>query len=755
MLETLFDQVVRSSWLGSAAIVLILIVRWVGGHRIAPSIRCALWVPAALLLIAPQLPDLGLLQPPKPVLMKRVTIRSTAEGSAPITVQTVTPLLDLKEEPSLAVQQPSSPSLNLAALWAAGSILALTWWGLSFIVLHRRVRRMAEPLPDGLADTLAGCARAMNLRSVPRLIATRSIRAPAVMGFLRPVLLVPPSITATLETEELRMVLMHECAHVKRRDLIGHGLSVLVLALHWFNPLCWLAMRLLRADREAACDAAVLAASEVDRRSLYGHTLLKLGSASVPAMRFQALVGVLGSVDMLRKRIVEIASFGSSSVKAGRFALALALLAGAGLAMAAAEPPKLKSTFTKWDEASPPALKPPAEPALLPGATPPPPALPPSSELLQRAYKVPPNFLLLAVTNEPVKDPFAPKNYPQDPFAPQSSPQPAKPTAKELLEKKGVTFPEGATAVFNPATSLLIARNTIDNLERIRKIVEKTMEPQLQVHVRALMAVFGEKMHGRPADLAEFMSIIANGNHLQGASFQQRQEELKTKGDAGGRAFAVQLSDAQFQQALRLLSKTVNADEAGLTGRTQEVVSHITNLISLPSTTHRSGGQGRIETVREFYFPTEYGLSPGKNGVATPTAFEMEALGVMIDTVPSLHDNKPPIDFHFKPTMAGLAELREFKADSGDKVSLPLFQTTSKTGHATLSDGDTVAILMQDAALPAFMTSPPDGRSSAVMSNDGKAVEAVEAVKSKFSPVILFLTTKLIDPSGKTLKKGG
>jgi beta-lactamase regulating signal transducer with metallopeptidase domain len=79
------------------------------------------------------------------------------------------------------------------------------------------------------------------------------------------------------------------------------------MALHWFNPLLWLAFFMARADREAACDAQVLANATPQRRSEYGHALLKVEAAFAPLRLSLGFVGMLQRGAALRARIRSIA----------------------------------------------------------------------------------------------------------------------------------------------------------------------------------------------------------------------------------------------------------------------------------------------------------------------------------------------------------------------------------------------------------------------------------------------------------------
>src|SRR5580658_10661132 len=144
----------------------------------------------------------------------------------------------------------------------------------------------------------------------------------------------------TLERREARLVVLHEMIHIRRRDVLLNWISLLTLALHWFNPLAWVAMRRLRADQELACDAAVLTLIAPAERGAYGRTLLK-HLPDFPAARLAAgLVPLITSRNNIKRRIIMITEFKRTG-GLGRAVFAVLLVALGGLTFTrAADDPK-------------------------------------------------------------------------------------------------------------------------------------------------------------------------------------------------------------------------------------------------------------------------------------------------------------------------------------------------------------------------------------------------------------------------------
>jgi beta-lactamase regulating signal transducer with metallopeptidase domain/uncharacterized protein YnzC (UPF0291/DUF896 family) len=142
-------------------------------------------------------------------------------------------------------------------IWALGVAFVLA--RLAFGTLRMwRITREAEFLTDYHWSALTNRLRGeLDLRSHISLYASEEIAMPVTWGILRPVIVLPADANEW-SAEWRRIVLLHELAHIKRRDCLTQMLANVACALYWFNPLVWFAAQRLRVERELACDDCVL-----------------------------------------------------------------------------------------------------------------------------------------------------------------------------------------------------------------------------------------------------------------------------------------------------------------------------------------------------------------------------------------------------------------------------------------------------------------------------------------------------------------
>ncbi len=145
----------------------------------------------------------------------------------------------------------------LMAIWALGSLLLLGRLGIANLVTFRALRTRAT----ASAPWLARARRLARICGVPhtQFVRAESITMPMAAGYLRPTVALPAEADAWPD-ERVTSVLLHELAHIRRRDCLTQLAASTTCALYWMNPLAWYAARALRRERERACDDAVLVA---------------------------------------------------------------------------------------------------------------------------------------------------------------------------------------------------------------------------------------------------------------------------------------------------------------------------------------------------------------------------------------------------------------------------------------------------------------------------------------------------------------
>lgn len=150
-------------------------------------------------------------------------------------------------------------STAAVGLWFLGTLVSLVRTLRAASGVARLVRH-STPVADALATALlAELSTAMRLRRPPQLRSTARIRVPFAWGLARPVVVVPQHLLEPQSTDRVRPILIHELAHVRRRDVWIGTLQRVVAALYWWNPLVHVVNSRLADAREEICDAHVVA----------------------------------------------------------------------------------------------------------------------------------------------------------------------------------------------------------------------------------------------------------------------------------------------------------------------------------------------------------------------------------------------------------------------------------------------------------------------------------------------------------------
>jgi bla regulator protein BlaR1 len=130
--------------------------------------------------------------------------------------------------------------------------LAGGWWYVSTL------RTQSSEVNGYWHEQLINLAHQLNISFIPVLAESARISAPVVIGYLKPVILLPAGMIAGLSTDQIEAILLHELTHIKRHDYIVNILQSLIETVLFFNPFVWITSSLIRNEREHCCDDAVL-----------------------------------------------------------------------------------------------------------------------------------------------------------------------------------------------------------------------------------------------------------------------------------------------------------------------------------------------------------------------------------------------------------------------------------------------------------------------------------------------------------------
>lgn len=196
-----------------------------------------------------------------------------------------------------------------SAVWAAGVAVLLGYGLVSYILLRRRLRQAVKIQED--------------------VYESDRISTPFLLGFLDSRIYLPMG----LKPEEKAYVLAHELVHLRRRDYLVKMVTWLILSLHWFNPLVWLAYSLMVRDMEMSCDESVIRRLGKESKKAYSQTLLAISSAAKGDLVRRLLPTAplsFGEKD-IRSRVKNILAY--RSVKVGTGVLLILLLTAAGIVL--------------------------------------------------------------------------------------------------------------------------------------------------------------------------------------------------------------------------------------------------------------------------------------------------------------------------------------------------------------------------------------------------------------------------------------
>ena len=241
---------ISASWIVLAVLLLRLLLK-----KAPKWITVLFWGIVAIRLISPFTIESAISLIPSvetinPEIMMSET--PTINTGIPIINNTVNPIISGTFSPDPAAS--ANPLQILipifSVIWVAGIVILLAYTLISFWRLRRKIG-MAISLRDNIYQS-------------------ENVISPFVLGIIKPKIYLPFNITE----QDMEHVIAHEQAHLRRKDHLWKPLGFLILTVHWFNPLMWLAFVLLCRDIELACDEKVVKEFNTEQKADYSQALL-------------------------------------------------------------------------------------------------------------------------------------------------------------------------------------------------------------------------------------------------------------------------------------------------------------------------------------------------------------------------------------------------------------------------------------------------------------------------------------------------
>ena len=148
---------------------------------------------------------------------------------------------------------------QIVLFWLVGVAFFSTRLVVGWIGAYRMAARYTHPASADWQRTLARTAAALKLRRAIRLLESAAVEVPTVIGWMRPVVLLPIASLSGLTPEQIEMILAHELAHIRRHDFIVNLLQAVVETLLFYHPAVWWISRRIRVEREHCCDDVAVA----------------------------------------------------------------------------------------------------------------------------------------------------------------------------------------------------------------------------------------------------------------------------------------------------------------------------------------------------------------------------------------------------------------------------------------------------------------------------------------------------------------
>ena len=307
---------IHSLWEGGV-IALLLALAFSAARNSAASVRYALGMLGLALMVALPIATASRMsastEVPESAVVAPVSVPATYSRSDAVSPSTeVGRAFTVSGEPTatsasavdtrasiLRSLEPTFPFL--VAAWLIG-LLLLSARMIGGVARTRRLVRDGSQASDRVLRLVSRLSQELGVQRAVRALEGTHVTVPMVIGWLRPVIVVPASLVTGLTPSQLEMLLAHELAHIRRYDFLANMLQTVIETLLFFHPAAWWLSDRIREERENCCDDIAVAASGGDRKA-YTTALLALEESRDNGLLFAAAATGGGNGTLLRRAL--------------------------------------------------------------------------------------------------------------------------------------------------------------------------------------------------------------------------------------------------------------------------------------------------------------------------------------------------------------------------------------------------------------------------------------------------------------------
>lgn len=294
-------------------VAIILLAQYSAKKYFSASARYGLWLSLFISLCIPVGWQMSFTKTPEDILNHSQATPAALTPAPPInsavtiTSANATPTVARDNSPQTIANAINTLGIHsvLSLLWLCGCIVLISitlWQAMRF----NRIQQSATPASQQQYALLEHYKNTLRLTQKIPLLYSAQVSSPLTLGLFKPTIILPVDIEQQLSESQLRHVLLHELAHIQRRDILWNWLAFWVTLLHWFNPATWFAYKRMKGDMEMACDAHVLAHLANKDRTDYGLTLISVSQLPTEPHGFSRSLSILENHRDLQHRLIMI-----------------------------------------------------------------------------------------------------------------------------------------------------------------------------------------------------------------------------------------------------------------------------------------------------------------------------------------------------------------------------------------------------------------------------------------------------------------